>query len=89
MVFTAGLPHPDAQKARHVHAVDLVKLPAAGHQGVVGGVDVVRQRQAVAGVSVCGVASAAFVGKSESTSVVCVCTAMSARAMSCISRSTG
>ena len=36
---------------------------------------------------VCGVA--AFVGKSLRMPVVCVCTAMSASATSCISRSTG
>nr|DAY43802.1 MAG TPA: hypothetical protein [Caudoviricetes sp.] len=25
LVFTAGLPRPDAEKAQHVHAVDLVR----------------------------------------------------------------
>ena len=53
---------------------------------VVGGIDEIRQRQAGA---VGGAVFAAFVGNSSRISVVCVCTAMSASAMSCMSRSTG
>ena len=52
---------------------------------VVGVHDKVVQRQAGAVMSVC----AALVGNSSSTPVVCVCTAMRARAISCISLSTG
>ena len=80
------LPCPQLQKARHVHAVDLVHAPAALQQRVVRGIDKFIQRQA-GFASVCGVA--AFVGKSLRMPVVCVCTAMSASATSCISRSTG
>ena len=76
----------DAQEAQYVHAVDLAHPPAALQEAVVSGVDKVGQRQLRLGfVS----AFAAFVGKSLKTSVVCVCTAMSASAMSCMSLSTG
>ena len=93
-LLTPGVPCPNFQEPEHVHAVDFIKSPAGFHQRVVGGVNVIGQRQdsvAVSGIgSVTGASSvAAFVGKSESTSVVCACTAMSASAMSCISRSTG
>lgn len=74
----------DAQEAQYVHAVDLAHPPAALQEAVVSGVDKVGQRQ-LRFVS----AFAAFVGKSLKTSVVCVCTAMSASAMSCMSLSTG
>ena len=76
-------PRPDFQKTEHVHPVDIVKPPAGLHERVVGGKDIVRQRYGVVSVS------AAFVGKSLRTSVVWDCTAMIARAMSCISRSAG
>ena len=83
------IPRPNAQEPRHIHSVDLVHAPAAVQQAVVGRVYEVRQRQA--GVVAGSVASAcaAFVGNSSSMPVVCVCTAISASAMSCISRSTG
>ena len=81
-----GVPCPQAQKAQHVHSVDLVEFPAGLHEGVVGGVNVIRQRQ---DSGVCAGSVAAVVGKSDSTSVVWACTAISASAMSCISRSTG
>ena len=59
----------------------------------VGGVYEIRQRQDSAFGTVgstSGVVSfAAFVGNSSRISVVCVCTAMRASAISCISRSTG
>ena len=79
-------PRADAQKAQHVHPVDLVEFPSGLHEGVVGGVNVIRQRQ---DSGVCAGSVAAVVGKSDSTSVVWACTAISASAMSCISRSTG
>lgn len=72
-----GAPCPDSEEPDHVHPVDLVKPPARFHQAIVGGVDIVGQRQGlgVRVVSVFGVASvscAAFVGNSDNTSVVCV-----------------
>ena len=67
---TIGFPRTDFQKTEHVHAVDIVEPPTGIKECVIGGIDVVVQRQSVGVVSV--VASAAFVGKSLSTSVVCV-----------------
>ena len=84
-LLLAGIPCADAEKAQHVHAVDLAHTPAAFKKRVVGVHDKVVQRQAGAVMSVC----AALVGNSSSTPVVCVCTAMRARAISCISLSTG
>ena len=40
-----GLPCPHLQVAEHVHAVDVRHLPPVLQQGIVGGVDEVRQRQ--------------------------------------------
>ena len=72
------VPRADPEKPRQIHPVDLVHPPAAFQKAVVGGIDEIRQRQAVAaGASV----FAAFVGNSSRMLVVCVCTAMSARAM--------
>ena len=62
-----GFPRADFQKTEHVHAVDIVEPPTGIEECVIGGIDVVVQRQSVGVVSV--VASAAFVGKSLSTSV--------------------
>ena len=84
--FPLCAPRADAQKAQHVHSVDLIEFPAGFHEGIVGRIDVVRQRQ---DSGVCTGSVAAVVGKSDSTSVVWACTAISASAMSCISRSTG
>jgi hypothetical protein len=87
-----GVPCPDSEEPDHVHLVDLVKSPTGLHQAIVGGIDVIGQRQGFGVISVFGVSSvscAAFVGNSDNTSVAWVCTAMSANAMSCISRSTG
>ena len=88
-----GVPGADAEEAEHVHLVDLAHTPSALQQIIVGGIDEVRQRQDSAfgtvGSTSGVVSSAAFVGNSSRISVVCVCTAMRARAMSCISRSTG
>ena len=78
-------PCANAQKARHVHLVDFLHAPPILQKRVVGGIDKVVQRQA----GIVSVAFAAFVGNSSSISVVWVCTAMSASAMSCIRRSTG
>jgi len=58
------VPGADAKEAEHVHLVDLLHPPAALEQGVVGGIDKVRQRQDFSGVSAVGVSvfsSAAFV----------------------------
>ena len=90
--FLLRIPRADAQESHHVHLVDLRHGPAVLQQRIVGRVDVLRQRQiAVEGVvSVSFVTVAVgFVGKSSSTSVVCVCTAMSASARSCTRRSLG
>ena len=65
-----GFPRADFQKSEHVHAVDIVEPPTGIEECVIGGIDVVVQRQFPGFVSV--VASAAFVGKSLRTSVVCV-----------------
>ena len=40
-----GLPAADAQEAEHVHFVNLPHVPAAFQEGIVGGIDKVRQRQ--------------------------------------------
>src|SRR5699024_4482731 len=80
------VPGADPEKARQIHPVDLIHAPAAFQETVVGGIDEIGQRQAVA---VGGSVFAAFVGNSSRISVVCVCTAVSASAMSCMSRSTG
>ena len=86
IIFTPGIPGADLQKAQHVHPVNLVHPPSVLQQEVIGGIDVLRQRQARA----FGFFSAAgFVGNSESTSVVCACTAMMAVEMSCMMRSAG
>ena len=84
--FVVGLPRPDAEEAGHVHAVDLIHAPSALEQGIVGGIDEFRQRQA-GFFSAC--VAAGVVGKSLRMPVVCVCTARSASATSCMSRSTG
>lgn len=76
-------PCPDFQESEHVHAVNVVEVPTSVEERIVGGIDIIVQRQAFAAVS------AAFVGKSDSTSVVCVCTVINASAISCIKRSTG
>ncbi len=78
-----SLPCPNPEKAQHIHVVDLVHPPTGAQKIVIGGVDVVRQRQDA--VPSC----AAGVGNSLSTSVVWVCTASSANTTSCINRSTG
>lgn len=84
--LTPCVPRANPEKPRQIHPVDLVHAPSTLQKAVVGGIDEIRQRQAVAaGVSV----FAAFVGNSSRMLVVCVCTAMSASAMSCMSRSTG
>ena len=70
LLFPIGFPRTDFQKSEHVHAVDIVEPPTGIKERVVCGIDVVVQRQFPGFVSV--VASAAFVGKSLSTSVVCV-----------------
>ena len=86
-----GLPAADAKESENVHLVNLPHAPAAFQKGIVGGIDKIRQRQNRGISSDSGVASvlAAFVGNSSRICVVCVCTAMSASAMSCIRRSTG
>ena len=86
MVFSFRIPRPHTQKAQHIHSVDVVEFPAGFHEGIVGRIDVIRQRQ---DSGVCAGSVAAVVGKSDSTSVVWACTAISANAMSCIRRSTG
>ena len=83
MAFPLCAPRADAQKAQHVHSVNLIEFPSRFHERVVGGIDVVRQRQ---DSGVCAGSVAAVVGKSDSTSVVWACTAISASAMSCIPR---
>lgn len=98
-LLPAGIPCPQAQKAQHVHFVDFLHPPAVLHQFVVGGVDVFRQGQASCGIVTSGFSASAricsasctagIVGKVSSTSVVWVCTAISARAMSCMSLSAG
>ena len=92
-LFFSGVPGADAEKAENVHLIDLAHPPAAFQQIVVGGIDEFRQRQDSAvgftGSTVGVFSSAAFVGNSSRISVVWVCTAISARAMSCIRRSTG
>ena len=65
-----GFPRADFQESKYVHAVNIVEPPTGIKERVVCGIDVVVQRQFPGFVSV--VASAAFVGKSLSTSVVCV-----------------
>ena len=69
------VPRPHAQKAGHIHPVDLVHPPAALQQAVVRRVDEIRQRRAVCvcGCSVSFSACAAFVGNSSRMLVVCVC----------------
>ena len=72
-----GAPCPDSQKPDHVHPVDFIKPPSGFHQRDIGRIDVVGQRQASfaipgVGIPVGGISAAPFVGKSESTSVVCV-----------------
>ena len=59
-----SLPCPNPKKAQHVHVVDVGHPPARAQQFIVGGVDVVRQRQDA--VPSC----AAGVGNSFKTSVV-------------------
>ena len=80
------IPCPDMQKTEQIGLIYLGHAPAAFQQRVISTVNEIRQRQ-VAGVST--VSFAAFVGNSDNTAVVCVCTAMSANARSCIRRSTG
>lgn len=94
-----GIPCPQAQETQHVHFVDFLHPPAVLHQFVVGGIDVFRQGQASCGIVTSGFSASAricsascttgIVGKVSSTSVVCVWVAISASAMSCISRSAG
>ena len=84
--FPLCAPRADVQKAQHIHSVDLVEFPSGLHEGVIGGINVIWQRQ---NSGVCAGSVAAVVGKSDSTSVVWACTAISASAISCISRSTG
>ena len=85
-LFAFGLPAADAQESENVHLVNLPHAPAAFQKGIVGGIDEIRQRQNRGISSDSGVASvlAALVGNSSRICVVCVCTAMSASAMSCI-----
>ena len=70
LLFPIGFPRTDFQKSEHVHAVDIIEPPTGIKERVVSRIDVIVQRQFSGVVSV--VASAAFVGKSDSTSVVCV-----------------
>ena len=71
-----GFPRADFQKSEHVHAVDIIEPPTGIEECIVGGIDVIVQRQFSRGTASVGVvsvvASAAFVGKSDRTSVVCV-----------------
>ena len=85
IIFTPGIPGTHLQKAQHVHPVDFMHPPSVLQQEVVGGIDVLRQRQSRAFVF----SAAGFVGNSESTSVACVCTARIAVEMSCIMQSAG
>ena len=75
-LFPIGFPRADFQKSEHVHAVDIVEPPTGIEERIVGGIDVIVQRQFSRGTASVGVvsvvASAAFVGKSDRTSVVCV-----------------
>ena len=94
-----GVPCPQAQEAQHIHGIQFRHSPPGLQQFVVGGVDVFRQRQASCGIVTSGFSASAricsasctagIVGKVSSTSVVWVCTAISASAMSCIRRSAG
>ena len=65
-----GFPRANLQKSEHVHTVDIVKPPTSIEECVIGGIDIVVQRQFFGFIS--AVTSAAFVGKSLRTSVVCV-----------------
>ena len=91
-VFPFCVPRPNTQKAEQIGLIYLGHAPAAFQQRIVCGINEIRQRydglsRGIAFGSSC--VSAAFVGNSERISVVWVCTAMSANAMSCISLSTG
>ena len=89
LFVSAGLPRPNTQKAEQIGLIYLGHAPPAFQQGVIGAVDEIRQRQDACVVGCAFVSGAAFVGNSSRISVVCVCTAMSASAISCIRRSTG
>ena len=65
-----GFPCADFQKSEYVHTVDIIEPPTGIEERIISGIDVIVQRQFSGVVSV--VASAAFVGKSLRTSVVCV-----------------
>ena len=86
VILAPGVPRPKAKESQHVHLVDLSHAPSVLEQQVVCGINVFRQRQARPGVLV---SAAGFVGNSDSTDVVCVCTAMIAVDMSCMIRSAG
>ena len=67
--FVPAVPCPYPEESEHIHLVDLLHPPPGVQQGIVGGIDKVMQRQV--SVPWIGFSSAAVVGKSDSTSVVC------------------
>lgn len=91
--FSGCIPCPEPEVTEHVHGIDVLHPPSVLQQCVVGRIHILRQRQGFVGVffvSVVPVSVAAgFIGNSDSTCVVAVCTAMSAIGISTISRSEG
>ena len=86
ILLLSCIPRSNAQKAEQIGLIYLGHASTAFQQRIIGEINEIRQRYdgVSRGISFIYRVSAAFVGNSERISVVCVCTAISASAISCM-----